>query len=99
DRRRRPHAGGDRPEGRHRRRVPRGSWHMDFIYQLGGFVESDERMRVRFTNAEGAVEFAPSIARVTSKVRLERTVFGDDFETLARLTTTALPKLTIPSPS
>jgi 5-methyltetrahydropteroyltriglutamate--homocysteine methyltransferase len=77
----------------------RGSWHMDFIYQLGGFKASDEHMHVQFRNEDGAVEFAPSIARVDSKVQLERTIFGDDFQTLAGLTTTALPKQTIPSPS
>ena len=77
----------------------RGSWHMDFIYQLGGFVETDEHMHLQFRNANGTVEFAPTIARVTDKVRLERTIFGDDFTTLASLTTKATPKQTIPSPS
>ena len=77
----------------------RGSWHMDFIYQLGGFRASDEQQRVQFRNQDGTVEFTPSIARVDAKVRLERTIFGDDFEALAGMTTTALPKQTIPSPS
>ncbi len=48
----------------------RGSWHMDFIYQLGGFREADERMKVQFRNADGTVEFSPSHARVDGKVRL-----------------------------
>src|SRR6266702_7211678 len=44
----------------------RSSWHMDFIFRLGGFVASEEGMHVRFTNADGTVEFNPSIARVDS---------------------------------
>src|SRR6476660_7874575 len=31
----------------------RASWHMDFIYQLGGVGQADERMTVRFRNAGG----------------------------------------------
>jgi len=72
---------------------------MDFIFRLGGFVPSDQGMHVKFRNADGTVEFNPSIARVNGKVRLEETIFGDDFETLAGLTTTAVPKQTIPSPN
>src|SRR6266704_1550121 len=30
----------------------RASWHMDFIYQLGGIGEDDERMHVKFHNPE-----------------------------------------------
>jgi 5-methyltetrahydropteroyltriglutamate--homocysteine methyltransferase len=76
----------------------RGSWHMDFIYQLGGFHEG-ERMKARFRNAEGTIEFTPPHARVDEKVRLEHTIFGDDFVTLKSMVTTATPKQTIPSPS
>jgi len=77
----------------------RGSWHMDFIFRLGGFVPSEQGMHVKFRNADGTVEFNPSIARVTGKVGLEETIFGDDFEALAGMTTTAIPKQTIPSPN
>jgi 5-methyltetrahydropteroyltriglutamate--homocysteine methyltransferase len=77
----------------------RGSWHMDFIFRLGGFVASDEGMHVQFKNPDGTVEFNPRIARVTGKVRLEETIFGEDFAALASMTTSALPKQTIPSPN
>jgi 5-methyltetrahydropteroyltriglutamate--homocysteine methyltransferase len=77
----------------------RSSWHMDFIFELGGFSASDQRMRVQFRNEQGTVEFAPALTRVAEKVRLDHTIFGDDFRTLAAMTTTAMPKLTIPSPS
>jgi 5-methyltetrahydropteroyltriglutamate--homocysteine methyltransferase len=77
----------------------RGSWHMDFIYRLGGIVEGDEQMHARFRNEQGSIEFNPKVARVAGKVRLEETIFGDDFQALAAMTTTAIPKQTIPSPS
>jgi 5-methyltetrahydropteroyltriglutamate--homocysteine methyltransferase len=77
----------------------RGSWHMDFIYRLGGIVESDEHMHARFRNEQGSIEFTPAIARVSGKVRLKETIFGDDYRALAAMTTTAIPKQTIPSPS
>jgi 5-methyltetrahydropteroyltriglutamate--homocysteine methyltransferase len=77
----------------------RGSWHMDFIYQLGGVTTADERLTVRFHNAEGDLEFTPAAHRVVERVRLDHTIFGDAFTKLASYVTTATPKLTIPSPS
>jgi 5-methyltetrahydropteroyltriglutamate--homocysteine methyltransferase len=77
----------------------RASWHMDFIYQLGGITAADERMKVQFRNESGTIEYSPPKIRVAEKVRLERTIFGDDFETLVSFATTGTPKLTIPSPS
>ena len=65
----------------------RSSWHMDFIYQLGGFHESDVRMTSRFRNADGVIEYRPSHARVDEKVRLEHTIFGDDFAALKDMAT------------
>ncbi len=35
----------------------RTSWHMDFIYQLGGIVRTDEQIRVRMRNATGEGAF------------------------------------------
>jgi 5-methyltetrahydropteroyltriglutamate--homocysteine methyltransferase len=77
----------------------RASWHMDFIYQLGGVTRVAEDLVVQFRNDEGTIEFTPSAAHVESKVELEHTIFGDAFEFLRSVTTTAVPKLTIPSPS
>src|SRR5262249_48966704 len=37
--------------------------------------------------------------RVTGRIGLPETIFGDDFSTVRSLTTTAVPKLTIPSPN
>ena len=77
----------------------RASWHMDFIYQLGGITRVAEDLVVQFKNDEGTIEFTPSAAHVEGKIALEHTIFGDAFEFLRSVTTTALPKLTIPSPS
>jgi 5-methyltetrahydropteroyltriglutamate--homocysteine methyltransferase len=78
----------------------RGSWHMDFLYRIGGVGKSDQTLHIRFKNEAGAVEFAPTAHRVAGKLGLDETIFGDDFaflKSVAPAGTTA--KLTIPSPS
>ena len=77
----------------------RTSWHMDFIYQLGGIEKTDERIEVRMRNAEGQSAFTSAGLAVRAPVRLDHTIFGTDFQFLARQTRTAVPKLTLPSPS
>jgi 5-methyltetrahydropteroyltriglutamate--homocysteine methyltransferase len=77
----------------------RTSWHMDFIYQLGGIERTDQLLEVRMRNAEGSTAFSSAGLAVTGPVRLERPIFADAFEYLASVTTSAMPKLTIPSPS
>ncbi|MDQ6774179.1 MAG: 5-methyltetrahydropteroyltriglutamate--homocysteine S-methyltransferase [Candidatus Dormibacteraeota bacterium] len=79
----------------------RASWHMDFIYKLGGVTRvQDQSLKVRFRNHEGTLEFTPAAIRVDAPVRLEHTIFGDDFCFLRdAVDTGATPKLTIPSPS
>ena len=77
----------------------RSSWHMDFLYQLGGATKvQDDNLKVRFHNDKGDIEFTPAALRVTGKVELRDTIFGDDF-TFLKSVTKATPKLTIPSPS
>ena len=34
----------------------RGSWHMGFIYQIGGITKAEQRLNIRFRNESGAVE-------------------------------------------
>jgi 5-methyltetrahydropteroyltriglutamate--homocysteine methyltransferase len=77
----------------------RSSWHMDFLYQLGGATKVlDNNLKVQFHNDKGDIEFTPAALRVTGKVELRKTIFGDDF-TYLKSVTKATPKLTIPSPS
>ncbi len=77
----------------------RASWHMDFIYQLGGISKADTSMHVQFENEKGSIDFAPPATAVDDTVRLEAPIFTDDFAFLQSSVTTATPKLTIPSPS
>jgi len=77
----------------------RATWHMDFIYALGGIQRAPGQLKVRFHNAEGDVEFTPAAMHITGKVTLEQPIFADHFRFLQDCVTTATPKLTIPSPS
>jgi 5-methyltetrahydropteroyltriglutamate--homocysteine methyltransferase len=77
----------------------RASWHMDFIYQLGGISKAPGNLAVKFHNPSGDIEFTPAAIVVDSKVRLDHTIFGDDFRYLQSVVTSAVPKLTIPSPN
>jgi 5-methyltetrahydropteroyltriglutamate--homocysteine methyltransferase len=81
----------------------RGSWHMDFLYQIGGVTHGSQRLHIEFKNAAGTVEFSPTAHRVSGKLTLDKTIFGDDFAFLKSAVGAgagaATPKLTIPSPS
>jgi 5-methyltetrahydropteroyltriglutamate--homocysteine methyltransferase len=76
----------------------RASWHMDFIYQLGGIHRAEEKLKVHFRNAQGTLDFAAAALKVDGKIRLDHTIFGDAFRFLKSVTRLT-PKLTIPSPS
>jgi 5-methyltetrahydropteroyltriglutamate--homocysteine methyltransferase len=76
----------------------RASWHMDFLYQVGGVSKVQENITVKFHNEKGDIEFTPAALRVTGKLRLEKCIFGDAFQFLKSITRIT-PKLTIPSPS
>jgi 5-methyltetrahydropteroyltriglutamate--homocysteine methyltransferase len=76
----------------------RGSWHMDFLYQLGGVTKVQDNLKIQFHNEKGDIEFAPAALRVTGKLELKKCIFGDDFAYLKSISKKT-PKLTIPSPS
>jgi 5-methyltetrahydropteroyltriglutamate--homocysteine methyltransferase len=79
----------------------RASWHMDFIYQLGGIgTATDEHITVHFHNAKGDLEYSPAALRVHDRIRLNAPIFADDFAFLRDTVGSGVtPKLTIPSPS
>jgi 5-methyltetrahydropteroyltriglutamate--homocysteine methyltransferase len=77
----------------------RASWHMDFIYQLGGIGQAPGNLSVKFHNPAGDIEYTPAALTVNRKVGLDHTIFGPDFEYLKSVVTTAVPKQTIPSPN
>ncbi len=77
----------------------RASWHMDFIYQLDGISKEAGHIAIKFHNPDGDIEFTPAAMLVNGKIGISKTIFGDDFSFLREAATTAVPKLTIPSPS
>ncbi|NMO90170.1 5-methyltetrahydropteroyltriglutamate--homocysteine S-methyltransferase [Actinomycetospora sp. TBRC 11914] len=78
----------------------RTSWHMDFLYQLDGVSSSkDSSVEVAFRNASGNLTFASMSLVIDRRIGLSTTIFGDAFSMLASTVTSAVPKLTIPSPS
>jgi methionine synthase II (cobalamin-independent) len=77
----------------------RGSWHMDFIYQIAGVQKADQKFKSVFHNQGGDIEFTPAAIRVTGKLGMDHTIFGSAFEFLRDTATIGTPKLTIPAPS
>jgi 5-methyltetrahydropteroyltriglutamate--homocysteine methyltransferase len=78
----------------------RSSWHMDFIYQLGGITRAEEELRVHFRNAEGTLEFTSAGLVVSDRITVDDTIFAGAFEFLKTVTSDdQVPKFTIPSPS
>ena len=76
----------------------RSSWHMDFLYQVGGVTRVEDSLKVQFHNEQGDIEFNPAALKVTGRLKLDKTIFGEHFsylKSVARHT----PKLTIPAPS
>ena len=79
----------------------RQSWHMDFIYQLGGVTKvNDDTIRVAFHNKDKNYEYTPPSAHITAPITLPETIFADAFTFLRdNVSAAQTPKLTIPSPS
>jgi 5-methyltetrahydropteroyltriglutamate--homocysteine methyltransferase len=78
----------------------RGSWHMDFLYQIGGVTKTDQKLRIQFRNEEGPVEAALGAFRIGGKLTFDKTIFAEDFAYLKSMAPAGtVAKLTIPSPS
>ena len=77
----------------------RASWHMDFIYQLGGIEKAPGNLAVKFYNPSGKIEFTPAALHVGSKLHMAKTIFEEDFAYLRSLAGSSTAKLTIPSPN
>jgi 5-methyltetrahydropteroyltriglutamate--homocysteine methyltransferase len=78
--------------------IRRRSWHLDFYQQIGGVAKSGETVAVPFHNEEGDMAFEGEGVRVAGRLKLDKTIFGEDFaflKSVAKVT----PKLTIPSPT
>ena len=57
----------------------RASWHMDFIYALGGVSKAPGHLAVKFHNANGDIEFTPASIRIDEKLGIRDTIFADAF--------------------
>src|SRR5207248_5133514 len=60
----------------------RSSWHMDFIYQLGGIEQVPGNITVQFRNEQGEIEFTPAAIHVAERVRLDQAIFAEHFRFL-----------------
>ncbi len=72
-------------------------FHIDFLEQLEG-VETRGGIAVSFHSAQGNVDFAPPVMRITAPVRHVKPIQLDDFKFLQSVTRRT-PKVTIPSPT
>jgi methionine synthase II (cobalamin-independent) len=79
----------------------RASWHMDFIYAIGGITKVvDQNIVVHFKNADGTIDFTPAGLHVDGPLRIDQPIFGRDFAFLQSVVGEGqTAKLTIPSPS
>jgi 5-methyltetrahydropteroyltriglutamate--homocysteine methyltransferase len=88
----------------------RATWHMDFVYQIGGVSKMAGSLRSTFHNPEGDITYTPDAIHVTRRLSMDKTIFGEDFAFLQSVAGTLLsrgdtpriplvPKLTIPAPS
>ncbi len=79
----------------------RTSWHMDFIYSLGGVEQvAGESINVQFRSREGELAFNAPAMRVEDRIGLPETIFAGAFTFLREHAhAEQTPKLTIPSPS
>jgi 5-methyltetrahydropteroyltriglutamate--homocysteine methyltransferase len=79
----------------------RASWHMDFIYAIGGISKvTGEDIVVHFKNADGTIDFTPAGLHVDGPLSIDEPIFGADFAYLrGQVAATQTAKLTIPSPS
>jgi 5-methyltetrahydropteroyltriglutamate--homocysteine methyltransferase len=64
-----------------------------------GVSRAPEHLKVQVRNPTGTIEFTSAALKIDGKVRLEQTIFGQDFQALQAMVTSATPKLTIPSPN
>jgi methionine synthase II (cobalamin-independent) len=49
----------------------RATWHMDFIYALGGVSKAPGNLKVKFHNPSGDIEWTPAALHVDGKIHLD----------------------------
>jgi 5-methyltetrahydropteroyltriglutamate--homocysteine methyltransferase len=79
----------------------REQWHADFLYSIPGIRKGALGPEIPVYRPDGQIGWAPNATEVTGRVRLDPAapIFADHFRFLKDTVTTALPKITVPSPS
>jgi 5-methyltetrahydropteroyltriglutamate--homocysteine methyltransferase len=77
----------------------REQWHADFLYAIPGIERGALGQPLPVYTRDGQITWTPNVTEVTGLVYLDQTIFGDHFTFLKDTVTTALPKITVPSPS
>src|SRR3984885_15227691 len=77
----------------------RASWHMDFVYQIGGVSKVPGSLVSTFHNPEGDITYTPDAIQVTRRLSVDETIFGADFTFLQSVAVAAVPQQTFPAPS
>src|SRR5262249_47244436 len=57
----------------------RTTWHMDFVYQIGGISKVPGTLLSTFHNEKGDITYTPDAIKVTRRLSMDKTIFGDDF--------------------
>ena len=73
-------------------------WHLDFLERFSNVTTIPPRMKAKFHTHEGDIELSPPGLRVDGKLSRPGPIFIDHFAFLKSVAT-ALPKMTLPSPS
>lgn len=79
--------------------IRRGSWQMDFVYQLSGIVPRESNSVRTWHGRDEPHEWRPPGLAVVDRISLDHTIFGADFAFVHEHVGTATAKLTIPSPN
>jgi 5-methyltetrahydropteroyltriglutamate--homocysteine methyltransferase len=77
----------------------REQWHSDFLYAIPGIERGALGPALPVYKKDETISWAPNATLITGKVQLETPIFGEHFTFLKNTVTTAIPKITIPSPS
>jgi 5-methyltetrahydropteroyltriglutamate--homocysteine methyltransferase len=77
----------------------RESWNMDFLFGLGGVSRDDQDRPIDWHSGDATLHAEFPALKVDGRIHLDHTIFGDHFRFLQSATTTAMPKISIPSPN